>query len=80
MLLSTYFESVYGGFALQFSNMGNATARDKGRHSSGEDSGPTMAVRDFMSGSLDEAEEYMQGPTVSTLYCGTFSFSSLTFL
>ena len=21
-----------------------------------------MAVRDFMSGSLDEAEEYMQGP------------------
>ena len=27
-----------------------------------------MAVRDFMSGSLDEAKEYMQGPTVSTVY------------
>ena len=27
-----------------------------------------MAVRDFMSGSLDEAEEYMQGLTVSTVY------------
>ena len=27
-----------------------------------------MAVRNFMSGSLDEAEAYMQGPTVSTVY------------
>ena len=52
--------------------MGNASARDKGRHSSGEDSGPTMAVRDFMSGSLDESEEYMQGSTVSTPFMSPF--------
>ena len=70
LLTYLYFGALwdYGCFALQFANMGNATARDKGRHSSGEDSGPTMAVRDFMSGSLDEAEEYMQAPTVSTVY------------
>jgi len=52
--------------------MGNASAREKGRHSSGEDSGPTMAVRDFMSGSLEESEECMQGSTVSTHFMSSF--------
>ena len=44
--------------------MGNTSGRDKMRHSSGEDSGPTMSPRDDYdnySGSLDESYEFAPG-------------------
>ena len=46
--------------------MGNASARDKYRHSSGEDSGPTMAIHDGPSGSLDD-DDYSNAYRVSPL-------------
>ena len=71
--------------------MGNTAGRDKGRHMSGEDSGPQMAtprVDDIYGGDLDDSGEFSRASFKVSSLCHPFDrdhshnaclYTSLTF-